>query len=276
MMKAGCPDDKCMHGRDTSQTREQCWWSRPLTSALNAAKAVASACAAIMTPRKRRTDIMSHPIQCKTWCTEHRRTRRCQTALGALVIKGRRYGGSNTTSMDRHIKQAHAGTYIRLLDDSQYGFRRHNRHRASSRSRRSGLYRVVLEYTHCTGATLLARYPMPTDEAASQPDCTETPDAHDCGPEREHDDMCPRPPPPGTPAVPDTGMHAPMCKGPAAYSRGGGGNSSSRQCGAGQSVGTPPQHTALQRMTQRMLHQIDRLAGRPQHLWFDPNTDQIQ
>jgi hypothetical protein len=56
---------------------------------------------------------------------------------------------------------------------------------------------------------------------------------------------------------------------------GGGGDNSRRQSGAKQSVGTTLQQTALQHMTQRMLHQIDRLAGQAQHLWFDPNTDQI-
>jgi hypothetical protein len=98
--------------------------------------------------------LRSHMIQCKTWHFTPAPAATVSIPLAALLIKGRRYSGSNTSSLDRHIKQAHDGTYVRLLDDSRYGFRRHNRHCMLSRSRRSGLYRFVLERTHGTGAAL--------------------------------------------------------------------------------------------------------------------------
>jgi hypothetical protein len=142
-----------------------------------------------------------------------------------------------------------------------------------SRSRRSGLNRLVLERTPGTGAALQARH---WDQAyGPQPNSKETTGAQDSDP-TGRDDVSAHPTPAGALAQLNNDTHAPMHQCPATYSRGGGGgHNKSMHSSAKRSLGTTPQHNALQRMTQRMLHQIDRLAGRPQHLLFDPNTDQI-
>ena len=149
-----------MHGRDTTQTKERRWWSRPLASALSAAKTAASACATLLVKRKKDMDIMSHPIQCKTWCTEHTRTYRYHTPLRAVVIKGKRYAGSNTCSMHKHMKYAHSGVYTRFLDDGLTGYKRHVYHCRHTGAKPSGIYRAMLHSNAHAHYALLDRYPV--------------------------------------------------------------------------------------------------------------------
>ena len=235
MMPPGC-GQLCMHGRNEAGMSRRRWWSRPLTSlagaVTNTARRAVSACTAVLVPRKTKKTIASHPIQCKTWCTKHIRTCKYRTPLKAVVIKGKRYAGSSTCSMHRHLCKAHTAVFVRMLDDSLTGYRRHVHYRKLSGARPSGLYRTVLHSSAHAHYALLDRYPVLPPHSSLAP----------------LDTAC--------------ATHAHTCVHPMAHSLGGGGGDNSRrQSGAKQSVGTTLQQTALQHMTQRMLHQIDRLAG---------------
>ena len=135
------------------------WWSRPLTSVASAVKRVATSCAAVLVKRKT-TDIMSHPIQCKTWCAKHTRRYKYYTPLRAVRIKGRRYVGSSTCSMHKHLCKAHTAVFVRMLDDSHAGYKRHEHYCKLTGARPSGLYRTVLHYNGRAQHALLDRYPV--------------------------------------------------------------------------------------------------------------------
>jgi hypothetical protein len=119
----------------------------------------------------------------------------------------------------------------------------------------------VLERTHGTGAALQARH---WDQAyGPQPNGKETTGAQGSDDPIGRDDVYAHPTPAaGTLAQLNTDTHAPIRQCPATYSRGGGGgHNKSMHSSAKRSQGTTLHHNALQSMTQRMLLQIDRLAG---------------
>ena len=158
MMEQVCLKDTCMHGRDRYQMRGRSWWSRLLTSPASAVRTAISTCATLLVKRKTDKEIVSHPIQCKTWCTEHTRTYRYHIPLRAVVIKGKRYAGSSTCSMHRHMKYAHTGVYTRFLDDGLTGYKRHVYHCRHTGAKPSGIYRAVLRSNAHAHYALLDRY----------------------------------------------------------------------------------------------------------------------
>ncbi len=145
MSVGGDATKTCMHKQQGSELKQHSGAASALWSCLTGIGKVVKACVSTAGAAPRHLirqltgavskqhavseHLKSHRIQCKTWqpCCRARTLSKRTVPLIALVIGGRRYAGSHTTSLRRHLWRTHDGAYIRLLDDARLGLRRHLR-----------------------------------------------------------------------------------------------------------------------------------------------------